>query len=93
MLNINRLGWVIVLLFPFLLVLLFVLCAVVVTRLPVLGRQLRKLRLPHYLRGLFDARDWYGPENMVGYGMLLFLYLFASYFGECLAVVKDFNVD
>jgi hypothetical protein len=71
---------------------LLILCAVV-ERLPVLRRQLPKLRLPHYLRGLFDARDWCVPDNMLGGSVLSLLHLIASRFGECLAMVKDFNVD
>ncbi|KAJ7932900.1 hypothetical protein B0H13DRAFT_2307179 [Mycena leptocephala] len=47
---------------------------VTVKWLLVLGRQLCKLRLPHFLRGLFDARDWYALENIVEGLVLLFLH-------------------
>jgi hypothetical protein len=82
------------LLFSLLIGALFGLCTVVVEkRLPVLRRQLPKLRLPHYLRGLFDARDWYGPDNIVGGCLLSFLHIVVNAFGEGLAMVKVFNVD
>ncbi|KAJ7872393.1 hypothetical protein B0H13DRAFT_2280273 [Mycena leptocephala] len=41
--------------------------------LPVLGKQLCKLRLLHLLCGLFDARDWNSPGNMVAALLLVLL--------------------
>jgi hypothetical protein len=56
--------------------------------LPVLGKQLCKLRLLHLLCGLFDARDWNGPRNTVT-GLLLVLLQGSAtvIFGEPLAMV------
>jgi hypothetical protein len=56
--------------------------------LPVLGKQLGKLRLLHLLCGLFDARDWNGPGNMVAALLLVLLQGSTTViFGESLAMV------
>jgi hypothetical protein len=57
--------------------------------LPVLGKQLCKLRLPHFL---FDARDWYGPGYMAAALLLVLLQGSVTViFGEGLATVKFFQ--
>ncbi|KAJ7843960.1 hypothetical protein B0H13DRAFT_2286496 [Mycena leptocephala] len=77
--NLEGLGYigalVVLLVFGILAPPLFVLRIVVVKWLPVLRRQLFKLRLSHSSRAWFDARDWYGPENIVGFSVLLLLHL------------------
>jgi hypothetical protein len=66
---------------------------VVMKWLPVLGRQLCKLRLPYFPRGLFDTRDWDGVENMLAAFLLSLLHFIGGVFGECLAMAKDSNAN
>jgi hypothetical protein len=52
-----------------------------------------KLPLPHFLRGLFDLRDWYGAENMAAVLLVGLHVSTAIIVGECLAMARVFNVD